>query len=236
MFKKICLILLTSVLGVAIIICSSIGTRTALFIPTAATANPTPTIVLDAGHGGEDGGTSSDFGMLEKDVNLQIALTLEKLLLQSGLKVKMIRETDTSIHDDTATTTRERKVSDIHNRVKIANSSNNNILISIHQNYFTDSKYFGTQIFYSQNNGKSSVLAENLRASVTGLLQPTNTRACKKAENIFLLDNVTTPAVIVECGFLSNDDEAYLLSKSDYRDNMAYCIYLGIIEFIHTNY
>lgn len=195
-----------------------------------------PTIVLDSGHGGEDGGATSQLGDLEKDINLDICITLEKLLKQGGYNTVMIRTTDTSVHDEDASTTRERKVSDIHNRVETANSSNNNILVSIHQNHFSESKYFGTQVFYSRNNPLSQILAENIRTAVTSLLQPENTRKCKESSDVYLLDNATVPAVIVECGFLSNPDEAYLLSKEDYRDNMAYSIYLGIVEYIYLNY
>ncbi len=195
-----------------------------------------PTIIIDAGHGGEDGGASSESGQLEKDINLYISLTLEKLLQQGGFSVKMIRNNDISIHDGTANTTRERKVSDIQNRVKITNSDKNNILVSIHQNHFTESQYFGTQVFYSKNNEKSSVLAESIRTAVTSLLQPENNRKCKEADNVYLLDHVNVPAVIVECGFLSNPDEAYKLSQSEYKNNLAYTIYLGIVEYIFLNY
>lgn len=195
-----------------------------------------PTVVIDAGHGGEDGGAVSELGSLEKDINLDICLTLEKLLIQSGVNTEMIRTTDTSVHDESAQTTRERKVSDIHNRVETANSDSNNILVSIHQNHFSESQYFGTQVFYSRNHANSQVLAENIRTAVTSLLQPENTRKCKQSSDVYLLDNTTVPAVIVECGFLSNPDEAYLLSQEDYRDSMAYSIYLGILEYIYLNY
>lgn len=195
-----------------------------------------PTIVIDAGHGGEDGGATSTLGSLEKDINLDICLTLYKFLKLGGYNTVMIRTTDTSIHDSDADTTRERKVSDIRNRVKIANSDSNNLLISIHQNHFSESQYFGTQVFYSKNNANSQVLAENIRTSVTSLLQTQNTRKCKESSDVYLLDNTTVPAVIVECGFLSNPDEAFLLAQEDYRDNMAYSIYLGIVEYIYLNY
>ncbi len=195
-----------------------------------------PTIVIDAGHGGEDGGATSTLGNLEKDINLDICLTLEKLLILGGYNTTMIRTSDISVHDVNADTIRERKVSDIHNRVEVANSDSNNILVSIHQNHFSESQYFGTQVFYSKNNANSQVLAENIRTAVTSLLQTKNTRKCKESSDVYLLDNTTVPAVIVECGFLSNPDEAYLLSQEDYRDNMAYSIYLGIVEYIYLNY
>lgn len=209
---------------------------TATAVSSGYISNNYPTIVIDAGHGGEDGGAVSELGSLEKDINLDICLTLEKLLMQSGFNTKMIRTTDTSVHDESAQTTRERKVSDIHNRVEAANSDSNNILISIHQNHFSESQYFGTQVFYSKNNANSQILAENIRTAVTSLLQPENTRKCKESTDVYLLDNATVPAVIVECGFLSNPDEAYLLSKEDYRDSMSYSVYLGVLEYIYLNY
>ena len=117
---------------------------------TNATAtNSKPVIILDAGHGGEDGGAVSDSGLVEKDVNLQIALILQKFFVQSGFEVVMTRSDDRAIYSDDATTLREKKVSDIHNRADICNSDDNNIFISIHQNKFDQSKYNGTQVFYS---------------------------------------------------------------------------------------
>lgn len=192
-----------------------------------------PCIILDAGHGGEDSGAVSESGLLEKDVNLDICLTLEKLLKQSGFSTKMIRSEDVSVHTNHGETIRERKVSDIHNRTDIANADKNNILVSIHQNHFSQEKYKGTQVFYSKNSLNSSKLAESIRISVTSLLQQENTRECKKSSGVYLLDKVTVPAVIVECGFLSNQEESDLLADSEYRDEMAYSIYLGILEYMY---
>lgn len=235
--KRIYILSLTLFLSCSFLVSAVLLTNHKTAYVNAETINSKyPTIIVDAGHGGEDGGTTSLTGELEKDINLEIALTLEKLLIQSGFNVNMIRTTDVSVYDVGANTLREKKISDIHNRVEVANSDKNNLLISIHQNYFGESKYFGTQIFYSKNNEKSKVLAENIRNAVTSLLQPQNTRKCKNSSNVYLLDNVTVPAVIVECGFISNPDEAYLLSTKEYRDNIAYSIYLGIVEYIFLNY
>lgn len=192
-----------------------------------------PVIVIDAGHGGEDGGASAN-GLLEKDINLSIALKLRDMLTVSGYKVVMTREDDVSVYDSTADTTREKKVSDLKNRVKIINDSKNNILVSIHQNKFEQSQYFGTQMFYSKNNPKSAVLAEELRKSVTGFLQPDNKRELKQADSsIYILDKAEVPAVIVECGFLSNEDEAKKLADSDYQQKMAFSIYSGIMGYMN---
>lgn len=192
-----------------------------------------PVIVIDAGHGGEDSG-AVDNGIFEKDINLSIAKTLRDMLEVSGYKVEMTREDDISIYDNTAETTREKKVSDLKNRVSIINGRKNNILVSIHQNKFEQSQYFGTQMFYSKNDPKSAVLAEELRKSVTGMLQPDNKRELKQADSsIYILNKAEVPAVIVECGFLSNAEEAKKLSDSDYQQKMAFSIYSGILGYIN---
>lgn len=188
-------------------------------------------VIIDPGHGGEDSGAVAN-SVLEKDINLDISLRLRDMLRASGITVKMTRDSDLSIYDTSAGTIREKKVSDLKNRVEIANSSKNNILVSIHQNKFEDSKYSGAQMFYSTNNEKSKILAESIRQSVTGLIQQDNKRELKKGDSsIYLLNNSTVPSVIVECGFLSNAEEAKKLSDEEYKNKMAFAIYCGILEY-----
>ena len=190
------------------------------------------TVIIDAGHGGEDGGAEVD-GILEKDINLSIADKLADTLRLCGVRVTEIRDEDISVYDDSAQTLREKKVSDLKHRVEIVNGSENNILVSIHQNKFDNSAYSGAQVFYSSNNDKSRVLAESIRNSVVSLLQNDNTRELKPANSdIYLLDNATVPAVIVECGFLSNDEERAKLLDSGYQSEMAYSIAMGVLEYI----
>ena len=190
------------------------------------------TVIIDAGHGGEDGGAEVD-GVLEKDINLSIADKLADTLRLCGVRVTEIRDEDISVYDDSAQTLREKKVSDLKHRVEIVNGSENNILVSIHQNKFDNSAYSGAQVFYSSNNDKSRVLAESIRNSVVSLLQNDNTRELKPANSdIYLLDNATVPAVIVECGFLSNDEERAKLLDSGYQNEMAYSIAMGVLEYI----
>lgn len=192
-------------------------------------------IIIDCGHGGEDGGAVATDGTVEKDINLAIGLVLEKFFLQGGFNVTMTRREDVSLHSESAESLREKKVSDIHNRTDMCNSDDNNILISIHQNKFEDERYSGTQIFYSPNNPESSVLAESIRLSVTGLLQNENTRQCKEStSSIYLLHNAKIPAVIVECGFLSNINERELLKTEKYQCEMAYAIYCGFLEYYYN--
>ena len=190
------------------------------------------TVIIDAGHGGEDGGAEVD-GILEKDINLSIADKLADTLRLCGVRVTEIRDEDISVYDDSAQTLREKKVSDLKHRVEIVNGSENNILVSIHQNKFDNSAYSGAQVFYSSNNDKSRVLAESIRNSVVSLLQNDNTRELKPANSdIYLLDNAIVPAVIVECGFLSNDEERAKLLDSGYQSEMAYSIAMGVLEYI----
>lgn len=193
-----------------------------------------PTIVIDAGHGGEDGGAEVD-GVLEKDINLQIADKLADMLRLCGYKVVEIRDSDISVYEDGAESLRQKKVSDLNRRVEIANENEHNILVSIHQNKFENSAYSGTQVFYSENNEDSIVLAQSVRQSVVSLLQKDNARELKPGgSDIFLLKNTTVPAIIVECGFLSNQDERNKLMDDGYQSEMSYSIAMGVMEYLNT--
>lgn len=194
-----------------------------------------PTIVIDAGHGGEDGGAVSDSGVLEKDINLSIANDTSALFYLFGFDVTQTRKTDIAL-DNGEDTIRKRKVSDMKKRLEIFNSSGENTIISIHQNKFSESKYHGTQLFYSPNNPKSKELAESIKYSVKGLLQPDNERECKQADSgIYLLKNTNNPAVIVECGFISNEEEFNNLLNSQYQKQMAFSITAGFLSYYNTD-
>lgn len=187
------------------------------------------TIVIDAGHGGEDGGASAN-GLLEKDINLDIALRLRDMLSAAGCKVIMTRDSDVSL--GSGKTVRERKVDDLKKRADIINSDGSELLVSIHQNKFGQSKYSGTQIFCSRSSPESLVIGESIRRSVTGLLQPDNKRELKTDDgSVYILSHANIPAVIVECGFLSNEAEAEKLADEEYRSNMAFAIMCGILEY-----
>ena len=182
-----------------------------------------PTIVLDAGHGGMDSGAVGIDNVLEKDINLSIALNLKDLFNISGFNVKMTREKDESIHNEDSGTIRSQKVSDLKNRLNIINFDPNNLLISVHQNKFEDSKYKGAQVFYSNNNQLSKELAQSMRASFVGLLQKDNNREIKPSpKGVYILNKSTVPAVIVECGFLSN---------KEYQSKVAFTIFCGFLDY-----
>lgn len=193
------------------------------------------TIVIDAGHGGADGGAVASDGISEKVINLEIAYKLNYILRAYGLNTVMTRTDDESIHDSNAKTLREQKVSDIHKRMSIMESDENNIFVSIHQNKFSNSSLWGTQVFYSPNTTDSAVLANCIQNSVCSLLQNDNKRVIKKSgSNIYLLYYAKRTAVLVECGFVSNPQENQLLENSDYQRKMAFSIAFGIMEYINT--
>ncbi len=190
------------------------------------------TIVIDAGHGGEDGGATGISKTTEKDINLAVALKLQKLLETSGFRVVMTRATDISVCDDGLDTVRQRKVSDLHNRLKLIQEQGDCIFVSIHQNFFTSSRYSGAQMFYSIKNTDSKELAELIKNRVVSLLQPDNTRETKPAtSSIYLLWHTEVPSVMVECGFLSNESEEKKLNDKIYQQQMAFAIYNGLLDY-----
>lgn len=204
---------------------------TNLHIMQTNNVNKTPTIIIDAGHGGEDGGASINPDIFEKDINLKIAQNLKFLFTLSGFNVTMTRESDISLSDNLKTV-RERKVSDIKNRLKIIQQNPGCVFISIHQNKFSQSQYYGTQIFYSTKNESSKLLAESIKSSVVNLLQPKNERETKPTDkNIYLLDKTTEVAVLVECGFLSNPEELQKLNDESYQKKLSFAIFTGFIDY-----
>lgn len=187
-------------------------------------------ILIDPGHGGMDGGASAADGTLEKDINLAVALPLGDMLKVCGYPVRFTRSTDISLHDESARTVREQKVSDMHNRLAMYDQSK--LTLGIHTNKFPQTQYFGTQLFYSPNRPESEDMARAIRESVVSLLQPKNTREMKKADSgIYLLDKTQVPAVFVETGFLSNPSELEQLKSPEYQQKMALAILGGLLKY-----
>jgi N-acetylmuramoyl-L-alanine amidase len=192
-----------------------------------------PIIVLDAGHGGIDGGCTSAEGVPEKGINLDIMLRLRDLLTVNGYDVRVTRETDKSIHDEGVEGIAAQKSSDMDNRLALFNESDNAVCISIHQNQFTDPKYSGAQMFYSGSNSTSEVLAGMLQDRFRSLLQPDNDREIKLCgKELFLCYYSNSPTVMAECGFLSNPGEAALLNTEEYRGKVAFTLFSGINDFV----
>ena len=200
---------------------------------SATPAKAEPRVIVDAGHGGEDGGAVSADGVPEKGINLSISNDLSDLLTVFGFSVEKTRTDDNALSDD-GDSVKARKVNDMKLRLEKFNSSPENVIISIHQNKFSSTKSKGTQVFYSPNNENSQKLADTIKDSVRSLLQPENERLSKKADgNIFLLKNTDNPAVIVECGFLSNPEESALLVDEGYQKEMAFSISTGFLDYYH---
>ena len=231
----IALSLLTAVLGM--LFCSSLFTRDKL--PPSATTNSAPTryktVIIDAGHGGEDGGASSAAGLIEKEVNLEISKLLAEMLRAEGVNVIMTREDDRLLYDRNTNYKGRKKKLDLAARLAIADSTPDAIFVSIHMNSFTDPQYRGLQVWYSQNHPDSAILAELIRKENKEKLQPDNQRQTKAANSsINLLHNASRPAVLVECGFLSNVDEAALFETSEYRQKVALMLFCSITEFLNN--
>ena len=180
-----------------------------------------PVLILDAGHGGEDGGASSAAGNKESDINLDIVLKLESLMAFLGIDTILTRSEDISIHDENCETLREKKVSDLKNRVELIQNTPNAMLISVHQNTFTDSRYHGAQVFF-RSEELSAQWGEYTQQTFQAFLNPNNTRkAAVVPDHVYLFKNIDCPAILVECGFLSNGEEAALLLTDTYQCKIA---------------
>ncbi len=191
-------------------------------------------IILDAGHGGFDGGAVALDGTVEKDINLNISMSVSEMLTSCGYDVILTRTDDTGTEEDPSASISKRKVSDLNNRLKLINSYEDAIFVSVHLNKFTTSTANGAQVFYSKNHIKSSELGLNIQKSIVELLQPRNERVIKQAtKSTYLLHNAKIPSVIVECGFLSNAAELKKLKDENYQKQMAYAIFCGIINYLN---
>ena len=190
-------------------------------------------IVLDAGHGTPDEGAQSKNGTTEAKINLNITYKTKELLEQNGYKVILTRTGDEAIYDSKCTTIKEMKNSDIKNRVKIGNESNADIFVSIHLNKIQQSQYWGWQTFYKKGNEQGKKLSENIQNNITQVIQKENKRVPLEINNIYIIKNVKIPTTIVECGFLSNEEEEKLLQDEEYQSKLALGIYNGINDYFN---
>lgn len=214
---------------IAVTLVSVISVYTLIF-DTKTVSVTTNTVIIDAGHGGEDGGAVGKNGTKEKDLNLQIALKLKKSLIENGFNVILTRENDNMLNDPNET--KHKKRSDLNNRVKISKKFDNAIFISIHMNYFDDSTQKGAQIFYSKNNEKSQILAKAIDDELKSSVDISNKRVFKPAGNeIFIMKHITLPACLIECGFISNREEEKLLADDNYQNKIVNAITCGIKNF-----
>ena len=202
-------------------------------VPTVSLPVSGKTIVVDAGHGKPDEGAESSNGTTEAETNLKIALKLQNLLEQSGCSVILTRSDENAIYDIDAKTLRQKKISDIHNRVKIGNESSADIFVSIHLNKIPQQQYDGWQTFYNAKNADGQKLAVSIQNNLNDAIQRENNRVAKSIENIYIIKHVGIPTAIVECGFLSNPEEEKLLLEDEYQNRLAWGIYNGIIDYFY---
>lgn len=205
---------------------------TAAFLSSSGRAGSVPPVlVLDAGHGGQDAGAIGTDGTLEKDVNLAVSRTLADLFRAAGVKVIETRTDDRLLCPEGGAAPGRRKIADLAERLRIGSRADCGLFLSIHQNSFPEEKYSGLQVWYSPNAAESAGIAEAIREGVRSALQPENGRETKPAgREIFLLDRLECPAVLVECGFLSNAEECAKLNDPDYRRMLALAIYAAVMQ------
>ena len=185
------------------------------------------TVILDAGHGGVDGGATSCSGKLESAFNLEIALRLNDLMHLLGIHTKMIRTGDISVYTQ-GETIAAKKVSDLKERVRIVNETENALLVSIHQKTFPDSRYGGAQVFYGAK-GEGQQLAQQLQDAFCRTVNPGSNRRIKKADGVYLMEHIDTTGVLIECGFLSNVEEEAKLRSADYQKQLC-CVIASVVS------
>lgn len=208
------------------------GSRAITVLSENAPVTGRKTVVIDAGHGGVDGGATSCTGVLESQFNLEIAQKLNDLCNLLGINTVMIRDTDCSVYTK-GETIAQKKVSDLRERVRIVNSTDNGILVSIHQNLFSDEKYSGAQVFYAPTDG-SLTLAKSMQNCFIKAVNPGSHRQEKKADSIYLMQHINCPGVLVECGFLSNRQEEYLLRTKGYQQKICCIIASSVSNFLYS--
>ena len=191
------------------------------------------TIVLDAGHGNPDKGAESANGITEASINLVITQKVQTLLEQSGCNVILTRSDENGIYDLNSSTLREKKVTDIKNRVKIGNESSADAFVSIHLNKIPQTQYYGWQTFFKKNNNKSEELAKSIQEELNSSMQRENKREALKINGKYIIDHVEIPITIIECGFLSNPEEEKLLQEDEYQNKLAWGIYNGIMDYFY---
>ena len=187
-------------------------------------------VVIDAGHGGVDGGAVSCTGVYESQINLQIAIRLNDLMQLLGYETKMIRSEDISVYTN-GKTIAQKKISDLKERVRVINNTRNAVLISIHQNYFQDGRYSGAQVFYAKN---SQMFANTMQQQFRQTLNPGSNRKIKKADGIYLMENINCDAILIECGFLSNKTEEFHLRDPNYQKKICCVISTVTAQYLNN--
>ena len=225
MKKKIELVMAVCLIAAAFIL----ARQGAVFVQSENAFAKKPCIVVDAGHGGRDAGKVGVNDALEKDINLSLALKLKAALEKEEIEVVLTRDPDIGLYSEDST---NKKAEDMQNRCKIITDANPVFTVSLHQNSYTSPEVRGAQVFYYGQSKEGKELADIIQSSLIANVAPENTRTAKANESYYLLKKTPTPTVIVECGFLSNPEEADLLLTEDYQDKLIEAIRLGIMEYL----
>ena len=218
-----------SIFGLMIVLATA-GNRIVTVLSEHAPIENRKYIIIDPGHGGIDGGATSCSGALESSINLQISLRLNELMHLLGIHTLMIRTDDRSVYTE-GESIAAKKVSDLKERVRLCNSTPNAILISIHQNNFQDKQYHGAQVFFAPST-QSKELAQRLQANLISTVNQGSRRNIKRADGIYLLEKVKCPAILVECGFLSNPEEEAQLRSSEYQEKVCCVIAATVSQYL----
>lgn len=227
--RKSLYIIISSVIALIVIFFLSIHNTKA--VPTMNILISDKVIGIDPGHGGIDSGAIGLSGVEEAEINLKIALKLRDIIIENGGKAVLTRETDEGLYTEGSKTLREMKTEDLHKRKEIIENGNCDILISIHLNSFQQSKYYGAQTFYGKDRLESQRLAFSIQNQLREELDENNKRVSQELEDVFLINEIDIPSVLVECGFLSNPNEEKLLTEDSYQRRIALAIYNGIVKY-----
>lgn len=214
-----CVVIFSLLLGV------NLGSRAVTTLSESGTVDREHCIVIDPGHGGEDGGAVSHSGLCESAYNLEISLKLNDLMHLLGYNTKMTRTTDVSIYTEGESLS-QKKASDLKERVKLINETKGAVLLSIHQNHYPDSRYSGAQVFYAKTEG-SEHLAKQLQSAFVSTLNTGSNRQAKRSSGIYLMEHIRSSGVLIECGFLSNTVEEEKLRDPEYQKKL--CSVIAVI-------
>lgn len=219
------------VLAIAVHISSTIFVDADYHVEALTDLTEENIIIIDAGHGGEDCGAIGEGGIYEKDLNLEIAMMLGEMLSEKGYAVVYTRTEDKLLYEESENIKGIRKISDLKNRCKIGAEHPKALFLSIHMNSYGDKRYSGLQVYYSENDSTSQNLANSIQTSVRDLLQKSNKRQIKPGREMYLMKNLQNPAVLIECGFITNSEECEKLLKKEYQKELCFAIICGIIEY-----
>ena len=228
------IVVLVIFLSVSVAIATKYFTTDLAYLPINSNVDE-KIIIIDAGHGGEDPGAIGSNGIYEKDLNLEIALQIGEMLEKEGYAVIYTRTDDKLLYTEEQNIKGIRKISDLKNRCNVAKKYPEATFISIHMNSFGSEKYAGTQVYYSKTNENSILLAQSVQNTVRNNIQPDNNRNTKESSDIYLLNNISNPSILIECGFLTNKTECEKLCQKEYQKELSFSIVCGIIEYMDKN-